>query len=391
VDEVAKADLDGARAALARLAEAVEMAAFAGLELPDPGPALAASLGPKNLDAARLAVLLTGFPGARTKALCEQCLQSMTAEQFELMPWGVLELHDPERVLARLREWFRGDSVPSAARDGAARMLLRAGDQTSAVPLWAWVQGITDEADRVAMTLQFGACGGKDVLQLLGDKVAKEPPEPTTANVAPLCAMVAAFAGDTRLASGLLRELTALAKDDFSAAWQALAEPLRAGTGPEAIRRFLAIRPLQRGALWGLGAFRDVAIPYLLRAREEREHGTYSWATGELALVGMPAARDEIDGAVARRMYRWIDNLDPQVLVGRGNAEGVIRALPLLASNCCTYCVLASRLGQVFEVDPFPSDDGFKPRAQMVAERWWEVGERWHWSWLAGKLIAAPR
>jgi hypothetical protein len=344
-----------------------------------------------DLDAARIGMVTQHFQGARTKALCDQCMHKMTAPEFGQLPLPILELHDPQAVAARLREWFVAKATSPEVRDGVARMLMRAGDQTVARPLWGWVQGLAEADDRHAATLEFGACGGKEVVQLLGEKVPKEPPAQRADAVVPLAGLVAAFAGDTRMASGLLGELLPLANEDFAAAWRALAGPLLAGDAASAIRGYLAIRPLSRGSLPGVGAFRDVAVPYLMQARAQREHGLYLWATGELALIGMPAARDEIDGAVARRMYRWIDSLDPRVLVGRGSAEGVVKVLPLLPGNCCSYTVLASRLEDAFEVDAFPPEQALKPRAQMVADRWWQIGDRWRWSWLAGKLIAAPK
>ncbi len=377
--------------AIERLDDALAEARFWGIAVDGEAvqDALAAAAATAGLDGARLGLLLRRFDRARTAALCAQALAALRPELLGDIPLPVLELHDGHALLEWLRRTFADDALKPEHRDLVADALLRVGEQRSAGRLWAWAMTRTGD-ERVSAMLRFGACGGDEVEKLIAALVTAEPPpEPTPLTVAPLCAWLAVYAHDTRLAEELLRELCELPGDDFAAAWRALAGPLRAGqNGAAAVAAYMAIRPPGRGELRGLGAFGEAVRPWLQRVRAEREHGLYRWATGELALQGDPAARAELDAAFAARLYRWLDDADPEVLASRGSAEGVIRLLPLLESNCCTFAVVGSRLEDLFEADAFVAEDGLRTRPQLLQDRWWRVGERWRWSWLAGRLVA---
>ncbi|MBL8732495.1 MAG: hypothetical protein JNN13_09015 [Planctomycetes bacterium] len=129
---------------------------------------------------------------------------------------------------------------------------------------------------------------------------------------------------------------------------------LRAGDGAGAIAALCARGPAFVGELRYLGACRSAAVrAHLERCRDEREHGQYRWAIAELARSGDGAARAEIEAVITHRLYRWLDDLDCEVLTDGAALERVPLLLDQLDTNCCTFAVVGSALGQVFEVDAF--------------------------------------
>lgn len=386
------ADADAGRRGLDRLLTALDDAAFWGMPLP-PLDELAARAAAAQLDGRRLSMLLREQRDLRTAELCAQALAALTPELLEAMPLGVLELHDAAGLAARLRAFLGEGALPPGQRDAAAAALLALRDQEAAQPLWQWLSDQRADAAWAEGLVRWGGLGGESVRErLLGLLPDAAPDEITPRTVAPLPALLAAGGLDVRLCLDLLGELQNLTRAALGDAWQAMRDSARAGDAAAALGRYLGIRPLHRGELFGLGTVRDPAVTaHLEQARQERHHGLYLWATQELARQGDDAARAELERAVAARLYRWIDELDPALLAGAPDLGWVPALLAQVDTNCCCFAAVGSRLEDLLDVDAFVGESGVRTRAGLVREHWQRYRERLRWSRIADRFLVAPR
>jgi hypothetical protein len=391
------ADAGAGLEALQRLEEAATLGRWWGEPMDGFEAELLARCEQAPLDGPRLAVLLRDFPALRTKALCARAIAALAADSIETMPLGVLELADTPALVQALHRLLARDDGLSDVREIPAAALARLGsaglgDATQLERLWQQAGKVGDEEDRARSCIRIAATANETIVSHLRTLLA-DASWPTGQETGARVAALAAAAGvPTRLCFSLAQELGELSADNLAAARQQLREPLLAGDGALAMTRYLAARPLDRGSLDGLWELPGPAgRAYLQRYRDEREHKLYCWATGELARAGDAEARREVESAIERRLYGWIDGLDDDVLTDGKSLERVPLLLRQVESNCCTFAVIATAIEQVFECDPFVPEQGVRSRPDLVRDAWQQAQGRLGWSKIAARWLIAPK
>lgn len=392
-------DRPGAAAVLARvpLAHALEAAddgAFWGMPMAGIAGALVARA--ERLDAAELGRLLEDVPDARTPELLGRGVAALTAGNVEDMPLGVLELGGAAALAARLREILADERLERDAFESALGALARLdpdllGDDTAVLALFDRCERLREE-DRARLRLRLAAARGDAVRGRALARLDEELVPKSWESAGMLATAVAACGVDQRAAYGLFYNLARnVQSEELIAARDAMVGPLRRGDGAAAIAAALALDAIGLGHIdvWTLPD--EVALPVLRRGLRERERGEYLDATGQLARHGDPAARAEIESAIARRLYGWIDVMDSHVLTDGKSLARVPLLLSQVDSNCCTFAVIATALERVFEVDAFVGESGAVTRPARLHAAWERHRDELRWSRIADRWLIAPR
>ncbi len=320
---------------------------------------LAVAATTQPLDDVRLHALLDAWPATRTGALRRAYLARLTPQHLPDCHAGLLEVTDAEAFAAKL-DAARDHDVPEI-RDAARALLLRLGAAQRGVDLLAHFAA-KDECP-VALARSRSP-------QLIAALAAEITAAPTKRASAILATLLACHGLDERLAGTLADEWADL-PDDVAAAWLRLCAAARAGDAPAAVAAYLETRPFARGQLRHLFHCAHPAVhAYLARARAERHHGLYAWATAELARLGEPDARTELAAAHAAGLYPWFDDLPAYALVDPDDPASAIASLRLLEGNCCLYAAVANDLEDLVEWDGFAVADDALCSRPVAAQRY---------------------
>lgn len=342
-----------------------------------------------------LGELLLGFPGLRTVSLARRAIAALDARNVEQMPLAVLELADAPALAAALQHLLAGEGLSPDGRERIVTALCRLGapgaDEAAVDRLWEGVAALGDSDRRNHRRIELAAAlGPRAANRLLAGLDAEQWTwGPDTAGS--IAALWAAGGVDTGLAKELAEELARLPHEPIAALREPLLPLLRAGEGRAAVLRYLADRPLERGLpsfLWTLGA---EGMALLRRYRDERELGYHCQALGELARGGDQEARAEVESAIRRRFYRWIDTWTSDALTDGQKLERVPLLLSQLDANCCVHAVVESALDDLFEVDTAAGGRGVLTRGQRVVQAFERGRGRFAWSRIAGRWLVAPR
>jgi len=365
-----------------------------------------------RLDAVGLGRLLADVPTARSPDLLARAIAALDASNVDDMPLGVLEFGGAAALAGQLHAILADDELTGDLFETTMGALVRLepallGDDATVLALFDRCGALRDFEARASLQLRIAAARGDVVrdrlLAPLDDADPASVSVGTTGMVwnspaarqlaGMLAAAVAACGVDYRSAAGLMFELTKHGPTaaQLTAARTAMRGPLLRGDGVAAIGALLALDmgiDLGHLRVWTLPD--EVALPALQRGLEQRERGEYLDAVGQLARRGDQAARAEVERAIRRRLYRWIDRLGVGVLTDGKSLDRVPLLLSQVDSNCCTYAVIASALEEVFEVDAFTNENGVRSRPARLRATWERGRDRLRWSRIADRWLIVP-
>lgn len=169
-------------------------------------------------------------------------------------------------------------------------------------------------------------------------------------------------------------------------------ESIRSGQPTEALGQLLDAKLADpRAVHWieNLGLVKgEPARGYLRALQQRRELGLYTWATGELMLMGEPDAMSELMLAFNEGRYRWVEDASPRVRTFNRDLGLLSHWTGELESNCCRA---ATADGAWEELLGFELGTGPEPRVTR-ARRWWmRWGSDLRWSRLADCWVPGPR
>ncbi len=349
------------------------------------------------LDGARLGFLFEQFPAVRSVALGQRTIAAITAETVPAMPLGALELADAAALAKALQQLLVVDEVQFEVRELAVRGLaalgrIGLGEPTQAARLWSQAAQLNNEETRAKARIWLAEIRDPTVSTLLLAETKDAMWYPGWETAGLVGALAAASGLDRRLALAFAQDLHEFDIERMSGLRTQLLELLRTGRASEAIVRYLADRPLERGGFDFLWLLPDPAgRAYLQRCREEREFGLYCWATGELARGGDAAARAEVESAIERRLYGWIDDFSADVLTDGNRLERVPLLLRQVDSNCCTLAVVGTALEEVFEFETDLPEHGIRSRPARIQAAWQRCQGQLQWSRIANRWLIAPK
>lgn len=355
-----------------------------------------------DLEADRLACLLEWFPPVRSPALCARALGQLSATNIMDMPLGVLELADRAALAQALHRLLATEGLGNEPRELALGCLanlgkLGLGDAAQAEVLWQQLLKLPSEEDRGTLQIAFAEVRDPAWTTRLRAAAKDETWYPGWETAGRIGALAAAGGIDKRLALEFAQALQSLDIDVLRQLREDLLPNLLAGNGAAAIESFVRSRGLETEPfvfLWLLpGKF---GREWLQRCRLEREYGHYAWATGELARAGDPDAKAEVESAIARRLYGWIDELAVDELTDGSSLDRVPLLLEQVDSNCCTFAVVGSALEDMFEVEAFQSEYGLLSRPELLKRAWARSQGnlsqgKLAWSNIASKWLIAPK
>ncbi|MCC7395581.1 MAG: hypothetical protein IT455_00780 [Planctomycetes bacterium] len=344
-----------------------------------------------ELDGVRLAMLLDE-PELRTLPLAMRAIEVLDAASLHEMPLGVLEVVDAAALTARLQSLL---GTPQGTVDErkllSALVALGGGDAAAASAVWRAVQQGGDAADRAGWQFTLAAGGHPEASAAARALLARESWLANDAHAGDLGLLLAANGVAPELAHSVVGMCSGASNPAVPEFATILLPALRAGDGAGAIAALCARGPAFVGELRYLGACRSAAVrAHLERCRDEREHGQYRWAIAELARSGDGAARAEIEAVITHRLYRWLDDLDCEVLTDGAALARVPLLLDQLDTNCCTFAVVGSALGQVFEVDAFQPEWALVGRVGHLRSVWGRAQGHQRWSRIAHRWLILP-
>ena len=383
-------------AAMRRLLEAVDDGRFWGLPMTGLDAALLARVRAVECDDARLGRVLAALPRTRRPELARRVIGAIDAGNVDGMPLGVLELLAPEALALRLHALLADDELDDDALVTTIAAVARLPDEllgsdAFVARLYDRCAQIRSEDSRERLRLRIAAVRGRAVWTVVAQRLEDAVVPNSYASAGALAAAVAATGIDHRTAHSLYYNLQANADaQQLHGAFRVMKAPLLRGDGEAAIAALLAQDVLGLGlvTVWPLAD--AVALPALERGRTARERGEYLAATGQLARRGHAAARAEVESAISRRLYGWIDRLGTDVLTDGKSLDRVPLLLSQVDSNCCTFAVIASALEDVFEVDPFVGESGVQLRPAVLHAVWREHRDDLRWSRIADRWLIVP-
>jgi hypothetical protein len=396
------AEAEAGRSVLAQFDDAAEEGDQLGEPMVGLDEALRERAAKADLEAGRLASLLEWFPAVRSPALCSRAIGLMTPANLKDMPLGVLELADRAALAQALHRVLATEGLGKEPRELAIGCLANLGkpglgDAAQAEVLWQQLLKLQSEEDRGTLQIDFAEVRDPAWTARLRAAAKDETWYPGWETAGRIGALTAAGGIDKRLAFEFANTLQSLDIDVLGKLREDLLPKLLAGDGAGAIESFVRSRGLDEQPmdfLWLLpGKF---GREWLQRYRDEREHGLYAWATGELSRAGDPDAKAEVESAIARRLYGWIDEFTVDVLTDGKSLERVPLLLQQVDSNCCTFAVVGSALEDTFEVDAFESEYGLLSRPELLKRAWdrcqGTLGQgKLAWSNIASKWLIAPK
>lgn len=391
------ADAEAGRLVLAQFEDAAGQGDQLGEPMVGLDEALRERAAKADLDASRLAALLEWFPTVRSPALCARAIGLLTAANLKDMPLGVLELADRVALAQALHRILATTGLGNEPRELVIGCLASLGkfglgDAAQADVLWQQILKLRSEEDRGNLQIDFAELHDPAWTARLRAAAKDETWSPGFLTAGRIGALAAAGGIDKRLALAFTTALQTLPIDVLGKLREDLLPKLLAGDGAGAIESFVRSRALDEQPmdfLWMLpGKF---GREWLQRYRLEREYGLYAWATGELSRAGDPDAKAEVESAIARRLYGWIDEFPEDVLTDGKSLERVPLLLQQVDSNCCTFAVVGSALEDVFEVDAFESEYGLLSRPELLKRAWARCQGKLAWSNIASKWLIAPK
>jgi hypothetical protein len=396
------AEAEAGRSVLAQFDDAAEEGDQLGEPMVGLDEALRERAAKADLEAGRLASLLEWFPAVRSPALCSRAIGLMTPANLKDMPLGVLELADRAALAQALHRVLATEGLGKEPRELAIGCLANLGkpglgDAAQAEVLWQQLLKLQSEEDRGTLQIDFAEVRDPAWTARLRAAAKDETWYPGWETAGRIGALTAAGGIDKRLAFEFANTLQSLDIDVLGKLREDLLPKLLAGDGAGAIESFVRSRSLDDRPLDFLWLLPGKFGPeWLQRCRVEREYGLYAWATGELSRAGDPDAKAEVESAIARRLYGWIDEFTVDVLTDGKSLERVPLLLQQVDSNCCTFAVVGSALEDTFEVDAFESEYGLLSRPELLKRAWdrcqGTLGQgKLAWSNIASKWLIAPK
>ena len=288
--------------------------------------------------------------------------------QLELI--GFLESTRPKRFRALLRRW----SFSSRPRvEGMALgILLRLGDPPSGDWLVDYVEEIA-AGERADLDLPYS--GDLDFETALGLSPSPDVAAYLRKRDAGLLVWHAALAMTMGLsARGAQAFERAVSYVEDQSEIDAM---LLAGRPFEALALGLEAYPVdESGSLFEIGHIKGDGVAAWLRGvQARRDLGLYAWATGQLSLMGDPAARAETWAVIRAGRYHWLYQLDERVLTNNGSPEMMPFWIGELRSQCCRISMGSSNLYDDLLDDSLAWFHGARRRGGMTSSEWAE--RRW--------------
>ncbi len=345
------------------------------------------------LDGFRLALVGVSVPGCRTRRVAEAALAAMgpgrapaglLADDERTLVLPFLETAAPGTFRERLRTWARSEHA--LTRTWAIRAAVTLGMPELGPELVAW---LTAEGARLHGVLPIWRSASPAVRAYLVDVVEGRRP---AANFDRTQAL-AALARVDGMPEGVVFVDDPVGEDDFPAdRRQEIEDLIVAGRPLDALAVCLEAAPDR--VVWEVSLVDDDRVrAYLRRLQERRELELYWWATGELALLGDPAARAEVEAVLRCGRYRWVEEMpDRQIVLGDVNANAP-RLFDLLETNCCYASTIdCFLLDHQLGMGRHPARDSAVPPARVAREFWRRHGGRFvPTRFRASSVVPAPR
>ncbi len=343
--------------------------------------AIAQRLEKAGLAGTPLSTLLLDLPELRTRANCARLVGSLAPADLDRTLLGVLDVVDHDGLAAHLRAMDAGEDDLLKRRIDSARIVV--GDTAHATEILALVDG-DPESDPVL--LSRSACDAlRDTLrQRLATRTL-----PELAALRDFAALAAVEGLDETLVRVLLFELGDLTSGGrLSPAVTALFAEAMRGSCRDAVAHYLAGRAPDAEILERSGTIATPEVlAWLARVRDARELFRHAHAIAELALAGDAAARAELQRAHQLQLYPWVDDLPAWTLaIGEERPDPTVWE-DALCGNCCSFASVASRLEDLYEVDPFVNETGLRSRTRLLHDRFTRFAKDWHFSRAAQRFV----